>query len=128
VRAFVRTAFPLNREVILNGSSRRWGRLNFLDRMCMVKSLSNDPNFFVSIPAKETVFTMSERNVIANQKAIIKNQKTIISNQVALRSNQNTIKRNQSSILKNQASILKNQTALDTIVANQKEILARLSK
>jgi hypothetical protein len=73
-------------------------------------------------------YTMSESKVIANQQTIIKNQKTIIANQAALRANQTAIKKNQASILKNQAGILRNQGALKTIVENQKEILARLSK
>lgn len=42
--------------------------------------------------------------------------------------NQTTIKKNQASILKNQASILKNQGALNAIIANQKQILARLNQ
>src|ERR1700685_2213153 len=64
---------------------------------------------------------MSESKVIANQK-------TIIANQAALRANQTTIKKNQATLLKNQASILKNQGALNTILENQRKILARLNK
>jgi hypothetical protein len=62
---------------------------------------------------------MSENDVIANQKRILQNQKSIIANQ-------NTIKANQEIIKKNQASILKNQGTLDTIVKNQKKILAKI--
>jgi len=62
---------------------------------------------------------MSENDVIANQKHILQNQKSILANQ-------NTIKANQETIKKNQASILKNQTTLNTIVQNQKKILAKL--
>jgi hypothetical protein len=69
---------------------------------------------------------MSENQVIANQKTIVQNQKTILANQSALRVNQTTIKKNQAAILKNQSSILKNQNALQTIIKNQKDILARL--
>jgi hypothetical protein len=64
---------------------------------------------------------MSESDVIANQKQILKNQKEIISNQNQIKSNQDTIK-------KNQATILKNQGTLDTIVKNQKQILAAIKK
>jgi hypothetical protein len=71
---------------------------------------------------------MSESTVIANQKTIVQNQKTIIGNQAGLRANQTTIKKNQAAILKNQSAILKNQGALQTIIKNQKEILARLKK
>jgi hypothetical protein len=77
---------------------------------------------------QEAAYTMSESKVIANQKTIVKNQKTIISNQSALRANQTAIKKNQATILKNQSAILKNQGALETIIENQKEILARLNK
>jgi hypothetical protein len=73
-------------------------------------------------------YPMSESEVVANQKIIIQNQKTIIANQAALRANQKTIQGNQGRILKNQAGILKNQSALNTIVKNQKQILARLKK
>jgi hypothetical protein len=76
----------------------------------------------------EAAYTMSEAKVIANQKTIINNQKTIVANQATIKSNQTAIKKNQTSILKNQADILKNQGALETIVENQKEILARLNK
>jgi hypothetical protein len=62
---------------------------------------------------------MAERDVVANQKRILQNQKSILGNQNAIKSNQETIK-------KNQAAILKNQTTLDTIVKNQKKILAKL--
>jgi hypothetical protein len=65
--------------------------------------------------------TMSEKNVISNQKQILKNQKSILRNQSHIRTNQETIK-------KNQAAILKNQSSLDTILENQKEILALLKK
>jgi hypothetical protein len=77
---------------------------------------------------QEVACTMSESKVIANQKTIVQNQKTIIANQAALRANQTTIKKNQATILKNQSAILKNQGALQTIIENQKEILARLNK
>jgi hypothetical protein len=62
---------------------------------------------------------MSENDVIANQKRILQNQKSILANQSAIKANQETIK-------KNQASILKNQATLNTIVQNQKKILAKL--
>src|ERR1700677_4647152 len=77
---------------------------------------------------QEAVYTMSESQVIANQKTIVQNQKTIIANQAALRANQTTIQKNQATILKNQTSILKNQGALNRIIENQKQILARLNK
>ena len=77
---------------------------------------------------QEAAYTMSESNAIANQKTILQNQKTIIANQAALRANQTTIKKNQASILKNQSAFLKNQGALNTIIGNQKEILARVKK
>jgi hypothetical protein len=77
---------------------------------------------------QEVASTMSESKVIANQKTIVQNQITIIGNQAALRANQTTIKKNQATILKNQAAILKNQGALNTIIENQKKILARLNK
>ena len=64
---------------------------------------------------------MSENDVIANQKRILKNQKEIIANQMQIKSNQETIK-------KNQATILKNQSSLNTILKNQKRILALLHK
>jgi hypothetical protein len=64
---------------------------------------------------------MSERQVIANQKQILKNQKTILANQGQIKANQETIK-------KNQAAILKNQGSLDTIIKNQKHILASIKK
>jgi hypothetical protein len=64
-------------------------------------------------------FRMSENDVIANQKQILKNQKSILANQKTIKANQETIKKNQSSILKNQAT-------LNTIVSNQKKILAKL--
>jgi hypothetical protein len=64
-------------------------------------------------------FRMSESKVIANQKTILQNQKAILSNQKIIQANQVTIK-------KNQAAILKNQAALQTIVENQKKILAKL--
>lgn len=83
---------------------------------------------FVGSPRREAACTMSESKVIANQKTIVQNQKTIIANQTTLRANQTTIKKNQATILKNQAAILKNQGALDRIIENQKEILARLNK
>jgi hypothetical protein len=62
---------------------------------------------------------MSENDVIANQKRILQNQKSILANQSAIKANQETIK-------KNQVSILKNQATLNTIVQNQKKILAKL--
>jgi hypothetical protein len=62
---------------------------------------------------------MSENDVITNQRQILRNQKSILANQSVIKSNQETIK-------KNQASILKNQNILNTIVANQKKILAKL--
>lgn len=62
---------------------------------------------------------MSENDVIANQKKILQNQKSILANQKAIKGNQETIK-------KNQTTILKNQVTLDTIVKNQKKILAKL--
>jgi hypothetical protein len=64
---------------------------------------------------------MSERTVVNNQKQILKNQKVILSNQGHIQANQETIK-------KNQASILKNQASLNTIIKNQKQILAHLKK
>jgi hypothetical protein len=64
---------------------------------------------------------MSESDVIANQKQILRNQKEILSNQNQIKSNQDTIK-------KNQGTILKNQGTLDTIVKNQKQILAAIKK
>ena len=64
---------------------------------------------------------MSERTVISNQNRILSNQKTIVANQGEIKANQETIK-------KNQAAILKNQRTLDTIVKNQKRILALLKK
>jgi esterase/lipase len=64
---------------------------------------------------------MSESDVIANQKKILRNQKEIIANQNQIKSNQNTIK-------KNQATILKNQGSFDTVLQNQKQILALLNK
>jgi hypothetical protein len=64
---------------------------------------------------------MSENDVIANQKRILKNQNEIIANQTQIKSNQETIKRNQ-------AKILKNQDSLNTIIKNQKQILALLNK
>jgi ribonucleotide monophosphatase NagD (HAD superfamily) len=70
---------------------------------------------------QEALYTMSESNVIANQK-------TIIANQSAIRANQKAIQSNQGSILKNQAGILKNQGALTAILKNQKEILTLLKK
>jgi hypothetical protein len=54
--------------------------------------------------------TMSEHDVVANQKTILGNQAKILENQKTL--------------LQNQAEILKNQAALDEILANQKTILA----
>jgi hypothetical protein len=63
---------------------------------------------------------MSENDVISSQKQILQNQKAILANQTTLKSNQETIK-------KNQASILKNQAILNTILANQKKILSKLS-
>jgi hypothetical protein len=68
---------------------------------------------------KRGISKMSENDVIANQKRILQNQKTILANQSSIKANQETIK-------KNQASILKNQTTLDTIVKNQKKILAKI--
>lgn len=65
--------------------------------------------------------TMSENDVIANQKRILKNQKEIIANQTQIKSNQEAIK-------KNQATILKNQGSLNTILKNQKQMLALLKK
>ena len=62
---------------------------------------------------------MSEHDVIANQKKILQNQKSILANQGTIKANQETIK-------KNQVSILKNQATLDTIVKNQKKILAKI--
>jgi TolA-binding protein len=64
---------------------------------------------------------MSERDVISNQKKILSNQRQIIANQKSIRANQETIK-------KNQGTILKNQGSLNTIIKNQKQILARLKK
>jgi hypothetical protein len=64
---------------------------------------------------------MSENDVIANQKRILNNQKEIIANQTKIKSNQEAIKRNQ-------ATILKNQGSLNTIIKNQKQILALLKK
>jgi hypothetical protein len=64
---------------------------------------------------------MPESDIIANQKQILRNQKEIIANQNQIKSNQNTIQ-------KNQATILKNQGTLDTIVKNQKQILAAIKK
>jgi hypothetical protein len=64
---------------------------------------------------------MSETAVITNQKRILKNQKGIIANQTKIKSNQETIK-------KNQGTILKNQGSLNTILKNQKQILALLKK
>jgi len=63
--------------------------------------------------------TMSEIDVIANQKRILQNQKAILANQ-------KTIKANQEIIKKNQASILKNQGTLATIVKNQRKILEKI--
>jgi hypothetical protein len=63
---------------------------------------------------------MSDNAVIANQKQILRNQKSILANQGTIKANQETIK-------KNQASILKNQSLLNTIVANQKKILSKLT-
>ena len=77
---------------------------------------------------REAVHIMSESDVLANQKTILQNQKTVIANQGAIQANQKTIKGNQANILRNQASILKNQRTLDTIVKNQKQILAKLKK
>jgi hypothetical protein len=64
---------------------------------------------------------MSENDVIANQKSILKNQNEIIANQTKIKSNQEAIK-------KNQATILRNQGSLNTILKNQKQILALLKK
>jgi hypothetical protein len=64
---------------------------------------------------------MSENDVIANQKRILKNQKEIIANQTRIKSNQEAIK-------KNQGTILKNQGSLNTILKNQRQILALLKK
>jgi hypothetical protein len=64
---------------------------------------------------------MSENAVIANQKLILRNQSEILANQGQIKANQVTIK-------KNQATILKNQGSLNTIIKNQKQILARLNK
>jgi hypothetical protein len=63
---------------------------------------------------------MPENEVLANQKQILRNQKSILANQDDIKANQGIIK-------KNQASILKNQATLNTIVKNQKKILAKLS-
>jgi hypothetical protein len=77
------------------------------------------------VPVEQTVIQkrgnsrMSENDVIANQKRILQNQKSILTNQTAIKANQETIK-------KNQASILRNQATLNTIVQNQKKILAKL--
>jgi hypothetical protein len=64
---------------------------------------------------------MSENDVISNQKQILRNQKEILANQKQIKANQDTIK-------KNQATILKNQGTLNTILKNQKQILALLNK
>jgi hypothetical protein len=64
---------------------------------------------------------MSETDVIANQKLILENQNSIIANQGEIKANQGTIQ-------SNQAEILKNQKSLDTIIANQEQILALLRK
>lgn len=53
--------------------------------------------------------TMSDGEVVANQKTILRHQASILENQ--------------KTILKNQATIKKNQSALEEILANQKEIL-----
>jgi hypothetical protein len=68
---------------------------------------------------KRGIRKMSENDVIANQKRILQNQKSILANQGTIKANQETIK-------KNQVSILKNQATLDTIVKNQKKILAKI--
>jgi hypothetical protein len=77
--------------------------------------------FFIYFAPRRRAEHMSESTVIANQKQILNNQKTIIANQKQIKSNQDTIKRNQGTILKNQGS-------LDTILKNQKQILALVRK
>jgi hypothetical protein len=74
-----------------------------------------------STSSRRIKYQMSEIAVIANQKRILKNQKEIIANQTKIKSNQEAIKRNQ-------ATILKNQGSLNTIIKNQKQILALLKK
>jgi hypothetical protein len=73
----------------------------------------------MSAPFRKELKKMAEKHVVANQNRILQNQKSILANQKAIKANQETIK-------KNQASILKNQATLNTIVSNQKRILAKL--
>jgi len=70
---------------------------------------------------------MSESKAIANRKTIIQNQKTIIADQAAPRANPIANPPHATS-LKNQIRILKNQGAFNTVIENQREILARRSQ
>jgi hypothetical protein len=72
--------------------------------------------------------TLSEHDVLANQKHILENQKAILANQDAIKDNQHAIKDTQKIIVENQGAIKKNQESLDVILKNQHEILALLKK
>jgi hypothetical protein len=72
--------------------------------------------------------TLSENDVLANQKHILENQKAILANQDAIKDNQHAIKETQKVIVENQGSIKKNQESLDLILKNQQQILALLKK
>jgi hypothetical protein len=93
-------------------------------RMKMRHTLSHSligPSRGVLLHAGRIKNKMSEIAVLANQKRILGNQKEILANQKRIKSNQEAIKRNQ-------ATILKNQGSLNTIIKNQKQILALLKK
>ena len=69
-------------------------------------------------PERQTRHTMSERNILANQKSILKNQAAILANQKKLLANQGKL----DALLKGQTAIKANQAK---IIANQGRILRK---
>jgi hypothetical protein len=115
-RASYRMTAPFNSAFIL-GPVRSWSGGTLLQYHPLARH--NALHFKPAISYPEGAHSMSEANVVANQKRILANQASIIANQKQIKANQETIK-------KNQGAILKNQATLNTIVDNQKKILSKL--